>query len=143
MHTFKFLLLLASCGVTLLLVVSLLWHVGAAWNAPYLFRATGTVLEVIAPPPEDAERVPSSGPKIVVEFKDQRGATQQKTYSSWNSGGATEFANRKVGETFQFDLQSATSSPGARRKFDWENAGKVHWALGGTLVAIGAVLFFF
>jgi hypothetical protein len=141
MHMFKFLLLLVSFGVTLMLVVSLLWHVPAAWNAPHIFRATGTVLEVQAPPLEDADRVPSNGPKIVVEFKDPKGVLQRETYSSFNSGGATEFTGRKVGETFQFDLESSSPTPNSRRRFDWQNAGKVHWALGGTLVVIGTLLY--
>lgn len=142
MHLFKFLLLLVSCGVALMLIASLLWHVPAAWNAPHLFRATGTVIEVQAPPPGDADRVPSSGPKIVVEFRDPKGELQRNTYSSFNSGGATEFAHRKVGDTFQFDLQSDTPTPDSRRRFDWENAGKVHWVLGATLVLVGTLLYF-
>ena len=141
MHMLKFLLLLVSSGVTALLFVSLLWHVPAAWNAPHIFRATGTVVEVLAPPPGDADRVPSSGPKVVVEFKDSTGVLKRETYSSFNSGGATEFAHRKLGETFQFDLESDRPTAGSRRRFDWQNAGKVHWALGGTLVVIGTLLY--
>jgi hypothetical protein len=46
-----------------------------------------------------------------------------------------------VGETFQFDLESDSPTSDSRRRFDWQNAGKVHWALGGTLVAIGTLLY--
>lgn len=142
MHPFKILLLLLSSFVTLMLVLSLLWHVPAAWQAPYLFRATGTVVEIKEPRPDDAERVPSTGPLIVVEFKDEAGTLQRQTYGSFNSGGATVFARRKLGERFEFELESERSTPGARRRFDWQNAGKVHWVLGGTLVVIGALLYF-
>lgn len=144
MHLLKFLLLLVSAGVTLMLCASLLWHIPAAWNAPHLFQATGTVVEVQAPPPGDEDRVPGSGPRIVVEFKDAQGALRRETYNSFNSGGATPFARRAVGETFQFELETDRPAPGQRaaRRFDWQNAGKVHWALGGTLVVVGALLYF-
>lgn len=146
MHLLKFLLLLVSAGVTLMLGASLLWHIPAAWNAPHVFRATGTVVELLAPPPGDAERVPGSGPRIVVEFKDAQGTLRRETYNSFNSGGATPFARRSVGETFQFELETDRPAPGpdqdAGRRFDWQNAGKVHWALGGTLVFVGALLYF-
>ena len=143
MHMFKFLLLLVSCGVTGLLVISLLWHVPAAWSAPYIFRANGTVVELHAPPPGDEDRVPSSGPRIVVEFKDFKGQLRRETYNSFNSGGATEFARKSVGDAVQFDMAVDQPVPGGKRRFDWENAGKVHWAMGGTLVLIGLVMYFF
>ena len=141
MYALKFILLLAACGVTALLCAMLLWNVPAAWRAPYLWPVKGRVIEVIAPPPGDAERVPSSGPRIVVAFTDHAGTPRQQTYSSFNSGGATEFAGKKVGDEVNFTLQLDTSAPGARKHFDWQNAGKAHLALGGMLIVIGALLF--
>ena len=141
MYVLKFILLLASCGTTALLAFSLLWHVPAAWRAPYRWKASGSVVEVIPPPAGDEERVPSSGPRIVVEFTDQSGQPRRQTYNSFNSGGATEFAGKKVGDRVEFTLQIDAPAPGARKHFDWQNAGKMHLALGGTLVVIGVLLY--
>lgn len=141
MFALKFILLLASCGVTALLVASLLWHVPAAWRAPYRWTANGTVVEVIPPPADDAERVPSSGPRIVVEFNDPNGKPRRETYTSFNSGGATEFAGKQVGSRVAFPLQLDSPAPGAHKTFDWQNAGKVHLSLGSMLIVIGVLLY--
>lgn len=141
MFILKFMLLLASCGVAVLLAFMLLWNVPAAWRAPYLWKASGRVVEVIPPPAADAERVPSAGPRIVVEFTDAEGKPRRETYSSFNSGGATEFAGKQVGGQVDFTLQLDSPAPGARKHFDWPNAGKAHVAIGGMLILIGALLY--
>lgn len=141
MHVFKFLLLLASVVVWLLISVMLYFQISEAWNAPYRWLAKGVVVEVIPAPADDAERVPSSGPRLVVEFKDAGGEARRETYSSFNSAGRTPFFGKKVGDPVEFELILDKHAPGAKRKFDWQNTGKAHWALGGTLVAIGLLLY--
>lgn len=141
MHAFKFLLLLGSVVTWLLLSVMLYFQISEAWSAPYRWLARGVVVEVHPAPADDAERVPSSGPKVVVEFKDARGEERREAYSSFNSAGATPFHNKKVGDPVEFELVIDQYAPGAKRKFDWQNTGKAHWALGGTLVAIGLLLY--
>lgn len=119
----------------------LFFQIPAAWNAPYRWLAKGVVVEVRPAPAEDADRVPSSGPSVVVEFKDAKGNSRRETYGSFNSGGATPFHGKKTGDSVKFELKLDQPAPGATRKFDWQNVGKAHWVLGGALVAIGLVLY--
>ena len=137
---FKFLLLIGSCCATGLMAVSLFINAAAAWRAPYAWRASGTVVQVIPPDAEDAQRVPSSGPTIVVEYKDPDGAAQRKTFSSCNSMGPTEFADKKVGEAVGFDLTLSAKVSGARKDFNWRSVAGVHLSLGAVLAAIGLLL---
>jgi hypothetical protein len=140
-HVFKFLLLLVSTGVLLTLAAMLLFQIPAAWNAPYRWPVKGRVVEVTPPPAGDEERVPSSGPRVVVEFQDQAGVVRRETYGSFNSGGATPFHGKRVGDTVSFELILEQSAAGATRQFDWQNVGKAHWALGGTLVFLGLLFY--
>jgi hypothetical protein len=137
---FKYLLLVGSCCATGLMAMSLFFNMIDAWRAPYSWRASGTVVEVIPPDAEDARRVPSSGPRIVVEYKDAEGRGQRRTFSSYNSAGPTEFADKKVGETVGFDLSLPSKVSGARKDFRWRDVAMVHFVLGGTLAAIGLLL---
>lgn len=142
LHVLKFLLLLlGSTGVLLTLAAMLLFQIPAAWNAPYRWLAKGKVVEVIAPPADDAERVPSSGPRVVVEFQDAAGQHRRETYNSFNSAGGTPFHGKQVGDVVEFPLIIDKAAPGATRQFDWQNVGKAHWALGGTLVVLGLLFY--
>jgi hypothetical protein len=139
---FKFLLLVASCCATGALAFSLCFNMIEAWRAPYAWRASGTVVEVRPPEADDARRKPSSGPGIVVEYKDAEGRTQRQTFSSYNSAGRTGFADKKVGEAVGFDLTLPSRVPGARKDFRWRDVAVIHLVLGGTLAAIGLLLKF-
>lgn len=141
MHVFKFLLLLGSGVVWLLIGVMLYFQIAEAWSAPYRWIARGVVIEVRPAPAGDAERIPSSGPSVVVEFKDARGDTRREAYTSFNSAGRTPFYGKNVGDPVEFELVIDRPAPGAKRRFDWQNTGKAHWALGGTLVVIGLLLY--
>lgn len=141
LHIFKILLLLVSAGIWLTLALLLWFQIPDAWNAPYRWLAKGIVVEVHAAPPGDEQRVPASGPQVVVEFQDAKGQSRRETYGTFNSGGATPFHGKKVGDRVEFELIIAEYAPGATRKFDWQNVGKAHWALGGCLLFIGLLLY--
>ena len=137
---FKFGLLLVSALVTGTLALSLMMNLKDAWDAPYRWRASGVVLEVKAPPAGDEGRVPSNGPGIVVEFKDQTGQARRETYSSFNSGGRTEFAGKQVGDKVDFDLTLDERAPGAVKAFRFQDVGTVHILFGAVLLVIGLLV---
>lgn len=142
LFTFKIALLVGSLLVTGTLGLSLLMNLKDAFASPYRWRASGTVVEVKVPPPGDEDRVPSSGPGIVVEFKDAAGQQRREAYSSFNSGGRTEFAGKAVGDKVDFDLTLEQPAPGAVKAFRFTDVGTVHILFGAVLLVIGLLVRF-
>jgi hypothetical protein len=139
MFTLKFLLVAVGLVVAGTLVVSLGMNLISAWNAPYVWAAQGTVVEIVAPGPDDAKRIPASGGSAVVEFTGPDGRSQRGSYTLFNSAGPTQFAGKRPGDTVAFSLPVDAAVPNATRVFPWESLSKVCLLLGGTIVLIGGL----
>jgi hypothetical protein len=144
MFYFKTTLLLAAMGCVILLGLSFAWNLMAALQAPYVWKAMGQVVEILPPPAGDADRVPPSGSQVVVEFTDAAtGKLKREAFNQYNSGGATVFHNRSVGDTVEFEVRSESPVPGAEKTHAWGNVGKVALILGGSVAGIGALILLF
>lgn len=140
MFTVKLMLVVMGLVVAGTLVASFGMNLLSAWNAPYVWPVQGTVVEIVAADPDDAKRIPPSGGSAVVEFTGPDGRTQRGSYTLFNSGGATEFAGKRVGDKVAFSLTVDATVPNAHRAYQWADLSKVCLWLGGVIVLIGGVI---
>jgi hypothetical protein len=141
MFKVKFILVLASCYVTILLAVFLFIQILQLWRAPYSGKVSGFVKAVKPPPPEDEGKKPGSGSIVTVRFTDFDGKEKIEEFTSFNSGGHTEVYGKKPGDRVELEMTVNYRVPGTVKKFDWRNFGMMHLLLGGILFILGFIFF--
>lgn len=122
---------------------SIIWNFFAAKDGKYLFSTTGKVVEIIPQTPEDKDRVPSNGGFAVVEYKDPNGNLKADKYTMFNSGGATMYFGKNVGDTVNMQLTFDEAVPGSVKFHRWEDLGWVLIIFGAGFSAMGVILKYF
>lgn len=142
MFYLKFILLFGSFLVAVTLVVSTVMNLIDAWNAPYHLKTVGTVIQDIPFAGSPSEPIAPGGGQVTVEFKDSSGQLRKEVFSRFNSGGKTEFSDKQVGDSVEFQLKINEPVEGAVKSFRWNDVSIVLLMFGGLLALAGAVLRF-